>query len=89
MAEIAKSISVEVKPKLTVDLETAQACMTLVNLFLESNGEYWLARSKDGWRLTTDEEQEHEYRSYFMGRYDGAKTDEERMKWRRLAGLED
>ena len=89
MAEIAKSIEVEVKPRIAVDLETARTCLRLVCLFLESNGEYWLARSKDGWRLTTDEEQEHEYRSYSMGRYDGAKTDEERMKWRRLAGLED
>ena len=89
MAEMTKSITVEVHPRLVADLDTAKVCMKLVDWFLEANEEYKLVGVGCEHEITTDAEQEHRFREYFNGRFDGAETDEERKKWRKLAGLED
>lgn len=47
------SIAVEVRP--TVTLESAEACVMMLNLFLDSNEEYRLEVVDDGkWRLTDE-----------------------------------
>jgi len=89
MAEVVKSISVEVKPRITVDLDTAETCLKLVNWFLESDDRYYIVRGADGWAITSNDEFDREMRLYFRGRYDEARTDEDRAKWRRLAKVED
>lgn len=46
-------VEVEVRP--TVTLESAEACVTMLNLFLDSNEEYRLEVGDDGkWRLTDE-----------------------------------
>lgn len=89
MAELVKSVTVEVHPKMAVDLDTAKVCMKLVDWFLEANDGYMLVGGGCEHEIAADDELEHRFREYFKGRYDGAKTDEERAKWRKLAGLED
>lgn len=89
MAETPKSITIEVHPRMVCDLDTAKVCMKLVDWFLEANEEYRLVGGGCEHGITTDAEQEHRFREYFRGRYDGAVTDDERAKWRKLAGLED
>lgn len=53
MAKIG-SVSVEIKP--TVSLESAVACVMMLNLFLDDNDEYRLTLKNDGdkvrWALT-------------------------------------
>ena len=90
MAEMVKSIMVDVKPKITVDIETAKVCIKLVNWFRESNDGYYLASAGvNEWVITSNDEFEEGTRLYFRGRYDEARTDEDRAKWRRLAKVED
>ena len=50
MAKVG-SIEIEVRP--TISLESAKGCVTLLNMFLESNDEYMLERATEwGWRLS-------------------------------------
>lgn len=55
MAELG-NVTLNVKPVLTVDLETARVCLKLVNWFLDANDRYRLSISNDGdgpvWVLT-------------------------------------
>ncbi len=53
MANNVGSIVVEVRP--TVTLESAVACVTMLNLFLDDNEEYRLEVGDDGrWHLTDE-----------------------------------
>ena len=52
MANKVGSITVEVKP--TVTLESAAACVMILNLFLADNEEYRLSLEDGRWRLTDE-----------------------------------
>ena len=56
MANNVGSIAVEVRP--TVTLESAVACVTMLNLFLDGNEEYDLVRVNrgDGWKWELTDE---------------------------------
>ena len=38
MAKVAEDLTLEVKAKLTVDRETAEACLKMVELYVNNNG---------------------------------------------------
>lgn len=46
------SVTVEVRP--TVTLESAVACVMMLNLFLDGNEDYRLERADGKWRLTDE-----------------------------------
>lgn len=58
MAEMVKSVFVEVQPRLVANLDTAKVCMKLVDWFLEANEEYRLVGVGHEHEITTDAEQE-------------------------------
>ncbi|MBQ9005978.1 MAG: hypothetical protein IJ092_06360 [Atopobiaceae bacterium] len=99
MAEMVKSINVEIMPKLTVDLETAQVCVKLLNWFLESDDRYRLAlawNNDEGgkrWELTDEpvtlKTTMDELSATAKAAVDAADAEMQRKKFRKLARLED
>ena len=87
MAKIG-SVNVEIKP--TVTLESAVACVMMLNLFLEDNEDYRLALENDGdkarWALTD----KHVTRSITPESAVVVPATRDMMNhYRKLAGLED
>lgn len=79
---MAKSLTVEVTPKLTVDRETADVCVRLVNWFLDEHEDMQLELLCDDhgarWAITSGPTEPSK---------DGC-AKQERAKFRKLAGLE-
>lgn len=84
MAKMLNSINLEVRPTITVDLETARVCVKLVNWFLEANEDWRLSIVNGGDHAEYALTDEPVMRSAVIP------ADRESVEhYRKLAGLED